>query len=291
MEYAMRPRVRQHVVKAWSRQAMLFELYAYAPGPAEALPKHLHDEYQLCLSVDFPGEYYYRGTHYAVPTRSLSVIHPGEIHASRDLQERQRSTTFRVVYVSPAVFHTAATEVAGRASSLPFFAAPIIMDADLVELFFTFHVSQELAASRLERDSLLLLMLTQCIRRYADTHAALAPRRRERERVQRVRAYLHDNYAENVTLAHLAHLAHVSPYHLHRLFCQEVGIAPHRYQTHVRVDRAKALLAQGLPISQVAVETGFADQSHLTRHFKRLVHVTPGSYRLHKSKNVQDSAP
>ncbi len=134
----------------------------------------------------------------------------------------------------------------------------------------------------------LSLMLTQCIRRYADTRHALAPLRRERERVRRVRAYPHDNYAENVTLAELADLAHVSPYHLHRLFCQEVGIAPHRYQTQVRVDRAKTLLAQGLPISQVAVETGFADQSHLTRHFKRLVHVTPGRYRVHKSKNVQD---
>ena len=135
MENAMPPRARQHTVKAWSHHTMLFELYSYAPGPAEALPKHVHEAYQLCLSVDFPGEYYYRGTHYTVPTGSLSVIHPGEIHAARDLQERQRSTTFRVVYVSPALFHTAATEVAGRASSLPFFAAPIIIDVILSNFF------------------------------------------------------------------------------------------------------------------------------------------------------------
>jgi AraC-like DNA-binding protein len=286
----MNPRARQHTVKAWSHHIMLFELYSYAPGPAESLPKHAHAEYQLCLSVDFPGEYSYRGTHYAVPTRSLSIIHPGEMHAARDLEERQRSATFRVVYVSPALLQTAATEVVGRTSSLPFFAMPIIFDADLVELFLKFHIVHEVAASRLERDALLLLVLTQCIQRYADTRPALAPLGGERTRVQRVRAYLHDHYAENVSLAHLAHMANVSPYHLHRLFCKEVGLSPHRYHTHVRVDRAKALLAQGLPISQVAVETGFADQSHLTRHFKRLVHVTPGRYRVHKSKNVQDSA-
>jgi transcriptional regulator GlxA family with amidase domain len=211
------------------------------------------------------------------------------MHAARDLEERQRSTTFRVVYVSPALLHTAATEVAGRTSSLPFFAMPIIFDTDLAELFLRFHMAHEVAASRLERDTLLLLVLTHCIRRHADTRPALAPLRGERERVQRVRAYLHDNYAENVSLADLAHLANVSPYHLHRLFCQEVGLSPHRYQTQVRVDRAKALLAQGLPISQVAVATGFADQSHLTRHFKRLVHVTPGRYGAQKSRNVQDS--
>ena len=63
---------------------------------------------------------------------------------------------------------------------------------------------------------------------------------------------------------------------------------PHAFQTQVRVARAKALLLRGWPISQAAAHTGFADQSHLTRHFKRLVGVTPGQYRQ-GSKNVQDA--
>jgi AraC-like DNA-binding protein len=286
----MKPGARQHIVQVWSCQTMLFELYSYAPGPAESLPKHVHEEYQFCLSVDFPGEYYYRGSYYPVPTRSLSVIHPGEMHAARDLEQRQRSTTFRVMYASPALLQTVATEVAGRATSLPFFATPIIVDEHLASLFLRFHIAQEAAVSRLAWDSLLLLVLTQCIQRYADTRAALASVGGERKRVQRVREYLQEHSAEHVSLDHLAHIVNVSPYHLHRLFCQEVGLPPHQYQTQVRVARAKALLAQGLPISQVALDTGFADQSHLTRHFKRLVQVTPGRYRIQKSKNVQDTA-
>jgi AraC-like DNA-binding protein len=62
---------------------------------------------------------------------------------------------------------------------------------------------------------------------------------------------------------------------------------PHAFQTQVRVSRAKTLLLEGWSISQVASQTGFADQSHLTRHFKRLVGVTPGRYQQ-SSKNVQD---
>jgi AraC-like DNA-binding protein len=286
----MKSRARQHTITVWSRQDMLFELYAYAPGPAEALPKHVHDEYQFCLSVDFPGEYYYRGTYYPVPTRSLSVIHPGEMHAARDLEYRQHSTTFRVVYATPDLLQTVATQVAERTTSLPFFATPIIVDEGLAQLFLRFHVAQEAAVSRLAWDSLLLRMLGQFIQRYADTRPAHAFRGRERQRVQRVREYLHEHYAENVSLDHLAQVASVSPYHLHRLFCQEVGLPPHQYQTQVRVAHAKTLLAQGLPISQVALATGFADQSHLTRHFKRLVQVTPGRYLVQKSKNVQDTA-
>jgi AraC-like DNA-binding protein len=62
---------------------------------------------------------------------------------------------------------------------------------------------------------------------------------------------------------------------------------PHAFQTQARIARAKTLLRQGRAISEVARLTGFADQSHLTRHFKRLVKLTPGEYQQ-KSKNVQD---
>jgi AraC-like DNA-binding protein len=59
-----------------------------------------------------------------------------------------------------------------------------------------------------------------------------------------------------------------------------VGITLREYQLQVRIDRAKSLLTRGMTVRQVAAETGFVDQSHLTRYFKRLVQTTPGSYRL-----------
>jgi transcriptional regulator GlxA family with amidase domain len=131
-------------------------------------------------------------------------------------------------------------------------------------------------------------VLTQFILRHADTTPSSRHLGTEREAVRRLREYLEDNYAENVTLDRLAQIACLSPYHLNRVFCAEVGIPPHQYQTQVRVARAKALLSKGMPTKQVAVETGFADQSHLTRHFKRLMQVTPGRYLLQNSKNVLD---
>jgi len=76
-----------------------------------------------------------------------------------------------------------------------------------------------------------------------------------------------------------------------RVFRKELGIPPHAYLTQVRVLRAKKLLSVGIPIAQVAWETGFADRSHLNRHFKRLVGVAPGQYQNLKFKvqNVRDS--
>jgi len=285
----MKPEVGQHSIKAWSFSDILLELYRYAPGTAESLPKHFHEEYQFCLSLDFPGEYWYRGVNHSVPIGSLSVIHPDEIHSARDVDDRQTYVTFRMMYVSSTVMQKAAMEVGGSTTSLPFFSTPIILDQNLVYLFLKLHIALQAAVSKLEQESLLLLVLTQFILRYADTRPSPKPLGRERLRVQRVREYLEENLTENVTLDRLAQIACLSPYHLHRVFCQEVGIPPHQYQTQLRVARAKSFLSKGLPIGRVAVETGFADQSHLTRHFKRYVQVTPGRYLVQNSKNVQDT--
>jgi AraC-like DNA-binding protein len=65
---------------------------------------------------------------------------------------------------------------------------------------------------------------------------------------------------------------------LGRVFKDGVGLTPHAYQDQLRVRLAKQLLAQQAPIAQAAVEAGFYDQAHLTRHFKRAVGITPGRY-------------
>ncbi len=67
--------------------------------------------------------------------------------------------------------------------------------------------------------------------------------------------------------------------HLTRIFRQQVGMPPYAYLTYRRVEEAKKLLQQQWPLTQTALETGFADQSHLTRQFKRMLGVTPGAYR------------
>ncbi|MBI1877856.1 MAG: helix-turn-helix transcriptional regulator, partial [Chloroflexi bacterium] len=84
-------------------------------------------------------------------------------------------------------------------------------------------------------------------------------------------------------------ISNLSPFHLLRAFRAELGLPPHAYLTQIRIERAKALLAQGWPVAQVAFETGFADQSHLTKRFKGIVGVAPGQYLLH-SKKVQDKS-
>jgi len=96
--------------------------------------------------------------------------------------------------------------------------------------------------------------------------------------VRVVRDYIHDCYAEDSSLDALAALVGLNKYYLLRTFKRLVGIPPHRYRTHVRIARARQLLAQGVPIAQVAFEVGFGTQSRFHEAFHAVVGVAPGSY-------------
>ena len=79
----------------------------------------------------------------------------------------------------------------------------------------------------------------------------------------------------------MAAVAQLSPYHFARQFKAATGLPPHQYIIAHRVERAKELLQAGTDVSlaAVALHAGFSDQSQFTRHFKRLVGVTPGQFR------------
>jgi AraC-like DNA-binding protein len=96
--------------------------------------------------------------------------------------------------------------------------------------------------------------------------------------VSRIRDFLHANFMDSFTLDSLAELTQVSRVHVSRSFKQHIGLAPHEYLVQLRVACAKARIAEGMPIADAAAFSGFADQSHLTRHFKRITHLTPGAY-------------
>ena len=98
--------------------------------------------------------------------------------------------------------------------------------------------------------------------------------------VTAARDYLRRRVHKTITLEELAGISRMSRFHLARAFAAHIGLPPHAYQTRLRIERAMALLRAGVRPGEVANLTGFADQSHLTRHFRRIMGVTPGEYAL-----------
>jgi transcriptional regulator GlxA family with amidase domain len=96
--------------------------------------------------------------------------------------------------------------------------------------------------------------------------------------IRRVLAFMEAHYDEPLSLAQLAGMCNRSLYRFATIFRQEVGLPPHQYLCRLRIQHAQSLLRQGTPPMMAALESGFFDQSHLSRHFKRLCGVTPGQF-------------
>lgn len=96
--------------------------------------------------------------------------------------------------------------------------------------------------------------------------------------IARAKKLLEDRYADDVRLEELESEIGLSRFYLVRRFRAEVGMPPHAYQLAIRLDRARVLVTEGVPLVEVATRCGFTDQSHLTRHFRRATGVAPGAY-------------
>jgi transcriptional regulator GlxA family with amidase domain len=98
--------------------------------------------------------------------------------------------------------------------------------------------------------------------------------------MRRVYEYIEAHLHDSIELAELAAIAGLSIFHFARQFKQSAGVTPHYYLIRSRVERARELLAStDLSLSEIAFATGFSDQSHLTRHFRQMIGVTPGQFR------------
>jgi AraC family transcriptional regulator len=101
-----------------------------------------------------------------------------------------------------------------------------------------------------------------------------------RQKLQQVIDYIHEHLDENLGLAELAALLAMSPHYFSQLFKQSTGMTPHKYVIQCRVERAKELLLkEKITIAEIACLVGFASQSHLNFHCKRLLGVTPKTIR------------
>jgi len=95
-----------------------------------------------------------------------------------------------------------------------------------------------------------------------------------------IREYIESHLGENISIVRMAELAGLSVFHFARAFRQSFGAPPHSYMLRRRIERADHLLKDtGLALSEIALSTGFSDQSHFARHFRRITGMTPSAAR------------
>jgi AraC-like DNA-binding protein len=262
----------------WARYTWLPVLGGISALSAEyhehAFVPHTHDTFAIGVFDAGAASVRCEARSHTVSVDDVLVINPGAVHSAGSASSD--GWWYRAFYPSVELVSTVLEE-SGRRVPRYFASAKVtdpILAADLRRIF-----------ARLESDSdplgLEELAVT-AIHRLWD-HASLdspgEPRiTRADPGLGRARAHIEANGGEPMSLASLAEEAGMSRFHFIRAFTARYGLTPYAYLLQHKVRRACRLLERGERPIRVAMECGFSDQSHLTRHFKRVVGVTPGEY-------------
>jgi AraC-like DNA-binding protein len=163
--------------------------------------------------------------------------------------------------------------------AVPVFTEPVLRDPGLAQRFVALHRLLARPASLLERQGALAAWWGEAARwSAADPGRKARARGTEAAAVRRALSLVADTPAADVSLADLAAAAGLSQYRLVEAFRQRFGTTPHAFQVAQRVNRSRRLLEAGVPPAEAAVRAGFYDQSHLHRHFRRRLGLTPAAY-------------
>lgn len=267
------PRGRVHMLRC-----ALAGVEATAADTAHSFPRHSHDRFGVGVIVS--GGHRSASGRGVVEARANDAImvNPGEVHDGSPLDERGRA--WRMLYFEPSMLTRAAIELTGVAAREIELTQPVAHDPLLTRLFerlFAVSVQGHSAPDDLLTEAALLELLGHLVRVHA-TRPAHAPATPARGPIARAKTRIDDDPAATLTLAELAAETGLSRFQLLRGFAHEMGLPPHAYRMQRRIVLARQSIARGAALADAAAVAGFADQSHMTRAFVRLLGVTPANY-------------
>ncbi|MDG9718678.1 AraC family transcriptional regulator [Streptomyces sp. DH24] len=258
----------QRNVSAWRpRVPGVVEVF-HAHFTEYAYPMHVHEAWTLLIVDDGAVRYDLDRHEHGTPHDTVSLLPPHVPHNGSPVT----SDGFRkrVLYLDGTLL---GEDLIGRAVD-----SPDLRDPLLRRRVGQLHTALARPGDELEAQSRLTLVGERLRAHLAPGATGSAPRR-DPALARRLRELLDERVVDGLSLDDAAALLSAHPAHLVRAFSAAYGIAPHQYLMSRRVERARRLLLDGRPPGEVAPATGFYDQSHLTRHFRRLVGVPPGRYR------------
>ncbi|WP_338765824.1 AraC family transcriptional regulator [Nocardia vulneris] len=253
-------------VRAWQpRVPGIVEVF-HARFVEHVYPMHAHDSWTLLIVDDGMVRYDLDRHEHGVLGSVVSLLPPHVPHNGQ--AATAGGFRKRVLYLDDAQLCDA---MIGRAVDTPTFTDPL-----LHRRIRQLHTVLAHSGAEFEAASRLALIHDRLRNLLCGTDPA--PRHADPGLAHRLRELLDSRTAEGLSLTEAAAVLHADATHLIRAFRREFGMPPHQYLISRRVDLARPLLLGGMPARDVAAATGFHDQPHLTRHFKRILGTTPGRY-------------
>jgi AraC-like DNA-binding protein len=235
-----------------------------------AYDRHRHDCYAVGLTLHGVQAFCYRGAERASSAGQTMVLHPDEQHDGHAGIED--GFTYRMLYLDPALI-----DAALGGAPPPFVRDAVAEDGALAAILQEAFEDVPAQLVAMAADA-TVARLADALDRRSDRRPRRAGGRHSLAAAERARQLLEEAIDPAISSAALEQATGLDRYALARAFRAAFGSAPHRYLVARRVVRAQRLLAAGASLADAAAGAGFADQSHLTRHFKAHLGLTPGRY-------------
>ncbi len=235
-----------------------------------AFAPHRHDSYAIGMTVSGVQTFAYRGEGRRCLPGELHVLHPDETHDGAPGSED--GFGYRILYVDPALIGAAL-----GGGTLPFVADPVVRrpSAPARRLKAAIAGIEEPLDAVCVND--LVVTLADALHAMA---GETAPRRPavDGAAMARLRAALIAETGQATPMAALEAVAGLDRWALARQFRLAYGTSPHRFRMMRRLERVRRLMVAGAGLAEASAASGFADQSHMTRQFKRVYGLTPAGW-------------
>lgn len=244
--------------------------------------KHLHSGHVLWLNSEGGETYTIKGSSSVLQPGCLSVIEPGVVHSNRPSVIGKRH--LRSLYLEEEFFRYLEKLVTGSETSRTSLPTKLYENRGCWEMTLQLHEALISTQEKLLLEEHVVSLFESLAENQLQFSSQRVATLHEDKRIQLLLDYMRAHLETEVSLDMLGKLAQCTPFHIIRLFKEKLGLSPHAYFVQLRLERARELIDTGHSLSDAAFLAGFADQSHLTRRFKKRYGLTPGVYLEQKFK-------
>jgi AraC-like DNA-binding protein len=238
-------------------------------------PPHFHEHYVFFCVTKGVNEGSFPKKKYAVTPNDFLIIHPGEIHSGNSFSNRLLK--YHTFCPTEKFLVTALQSM--ELGALPSFT-PIISDAGIIIQKFNSLINNSATqAGNFLLEQSLTDFLGSLMERTKRDICFPNTKKVFREKINKAKKFIEDNYTNHFSLAELSRHTGLSSYHLLRSFKACIGLTPHGYLNNFRAEMAKRKMSEKISLTRLAHHSGFYDQSHFIRHFKKINGIAPSGFR------------
>ncbi len=265
----------------WHDPALPFiEARAVQDGRHVCYDKHSHPHFSIGAITGGHSHYLNQRSRQEVGPGSLVLMNPEEVHACNPIADQPWS--YLMFYLDTDWLRSQQEE-AGLGNAFRPFDMTASRDPLLYQGLLHLHHQLVQGPDPLAREVACHLFSRQLLARLTPASWDDRPP----QHLQRAAELMQDDSTSPLSLAELSAVAGLTPSHFVRAFSHHYGMTPHAYLLDRRIRHARTLLRQGQPLVEVALASGFADQAHFQRQFKRRVAATPGQYRTQLARQAE----